>query len=131
MNINLSENVSYFSLICCSAEERLSLHKLFTFERESPVADPGIPSGGGEGALIYYLAQSLLKTDPRPPPRSATGNGTKPCIGGLRGSVRDARPPRFNFFHFHIIVGKFWPNNRLAAPPHPPSGKSWIRHWKA
>ena len=51
-------------------------------------------------------------------------------IGGSRGGVRDARPPRASkFFRFHAVFGKIW---RVHAPPGgftpPPSGKSWIRH---
>ena len=50
--------------------------------------------------------------------------------GGGHGHVST---PRSNFFHFRVVLGKFFPGNRLTpsplglAPP-PPSGKSWIRH---
>ena len=36
-------------------------------------------------------------------------------IGGSRGGVRDARPPRTSkFFRFHAVFGKIW---RVHAPP--------------
>ena len=43
-----------------------------------------------------------------------------------------APPLTQNFFHFHAVFRKSWPNNRLAPPfrvSAPFSGKSWIRHW--
>ena len=51
--------------------------------------------------------------------------------GGGHGHVST---PRSNFFHFRVVLGKFFPGNRLTpspsglAPP-PPSGKSWIRNF--
>ena len=39
--------------------------------------------------------------------------------------------PGQKFHHFHAVLRKNWPNNRLAGPPIglvPPSGKSWIHH---
>ena len=41
--------------------------------------------------------------------------------------------PRSDFFHFHSVFGKPFANNRGLAQIQglaPPSGKSWIRHWK-
>ena len=44
-----------------------------------------------------------------------------------------APPPGPKCLHFHAVVGKKWPNNRLVRPvglvPPPTSGKSWIHHW--
>ena len=52
--------------------------------------------------------------------------------GGSKGGEGRAPPPAGpNFFHFHAVFGKNWPNNRLAPPfgvSAPSSGKSWIRH---
>ena len=54
-------------------------------------------------------------------------------LADLGGGVRDARPPPWasKFFRFHAVFGKIW---RVHAPPGgftpPPSGKSWIRHWR-
>ena len=32
---------------------------------------------------------------------------------GARGTRTPSRP---NFFHFHVVLGKNWPNNRLVPP---------------
>ena len=35
-------------------------------------------------------------------------------VGGCKGIARDA--PGSNFFNFHAVLGKIWPNNMLAPP---------------
>ena len=41
-------------------------------------------------------------------------------------------PSGSNFFYFHAVFRKKWPNNRLVLDPRglvpPPSAKCWIRH---
>ena len=49
---------------------------------------------------------------------------------------KERAPSWPNRLQFHAVFGKFWLNNKLAPcplgfpspSPHPPSGKSWIRH---
>ena len=56
--------------------------------------------------------------------------------GGSKGGARDAPPLGPISFIFMQFSGKIWPNNRFLPPPlelappppHPPSGKFWIRH---
>ena len=57
---------------------------------------------------------------------------TRESIGGSRGGREGRTPPpgRPNSFDFMQFSGKFGVFTPPLEGSRPPSGKSWIRHWK-
>ena len=44
------------------------------------------------------------------------GGGGRESLADPKGCTGYASPPRFNFFPFHAVFGKFLPNNKLVPP---------------
>ena len=39
------------------------------------------------------------------------------CGSAVHSNILDARPSQTNFLHFHAVLGKTLPNNRLVSAP--------------